>query len=321
MFGNLLGWIISLPLALAMMGGLVWSATPMRPSAPTNDPVVSVALAPIKLDSSALKIRTDDPHDAGPIYQEAVIDYLVNRDLYEDFRRRPVLTKLGSLPAIEGIVKAGGCSRADIFRHRPKDLVNYRSEFPDVDALKALGNMTISAGLLYKTDLDYDKSRVYLNAGFELGKKMFDERLTFVEMGAGLGLMQSGAAALQSLAKDKGETGLSEPAAQFAKDAQATATKLIDCYKIVGGIDESYFGRYSGDIFKIATSPTADLMWRVEATKHIGHYQYSSVSKIDQIYAKRLLPRMAADATLDPIVKTAAIAARDLTLEEHRNTR
>ncbi|HEX4796144.1 MAG TPA: hypothetical protein VH370_20310 [Humisphaera sp.] len=321
MFGNQTGWIISIPLALAMIWGLVWSSTPMQTTKPTNDPIVSIALAPIKLDSSGLKIKTPDARDAGLIYREAIIDYLVNRDLYQDFHRRPALAKLPSLPAIDGIVKAGGCSSADIFRSRPKDLINYRAEFPEVDALTALANMTIAAGLLYKSDLDYDKARTYINAGFELGRKMFDERLTFVEMGAGLGLMQGGASALQALAKDKGETGLSEPAAQFAKDAQATATKLIDCYKIIGGIDETYYGRYSGDIFKIATSPTADPMWRVEALKHIGHYQYSSVSKVDQIYAKRLLQKMAADSTLDPIVKTAAVAARDLSLEEHRNTR
>lgn len=322
MFGNLQGWLISLVVAAGMAVSLGWAAKPQGITRATHDPAVNIALSPIVLPSSAAAlIPAPRPCDGEGLYRAALDDFAKNRDAYEDFRVRPNLSKLPSLPAIQSILNASHCPSASIFRDRPAELINYAVDHPQLEALKTLGNLTINAGLLYKVNRDYDLARQYIDAGFALGNKLFSERLTFEEMGAGLGLMQGAARSLQSLAKDKGDAGLAAAASAFLKDSQDAADRWINCYKIVGAIDENYAGAYTGDVFAIAQSPSADPMWRVEAIKHLGHYQYNAITRTDEIWARRILQKLSADPNQDPRVHAAAVAARDLTVEQHRGTR
>ena len=321
MFGNIQGWIISAILATAMSLSLVWSARPLGITPPTHTPTVAVALAPITLPSAAAElVPAKDNCDAGDDYRKAIANYRQNQAAYDEFRTHISLQRLSSVPAIESLLKITHCSSAKIFQNAPADLINYAGEHPDLEACKTLGNSAIAVGLLYKANKDYDQSRQYLDAAFALGNKLFDERLTFEEMGAGLGLMQGAARAMESLAKDKGDAGLADAAGRFLKDTETAANRWIDCYKLVGGIDENFVGQYTGDIFQIAASGSADPMWRVEAIKHLGHYQYNAITKMDQKQSTRVLQRLSADSKLDPRVHTAAVAAANLTVQQHRAT-
>jgi hypothetical protein len=322
MFGNIQGWIISLILATAMSVSLVWSARPLGITPPTHNPTVSVALAPITLPSAAAElVPAHDDCDAGDAYRKAIADYRQNQAAYDEFRTHISLQRISSVPAIESLVKVTHCSSAKIFRNAPADLIDYAVEHPDLEACKTLGNAAIAVGLLFKAQKDFDQSRQYLDGAFSLGNKLFVERLTFEEMGAGLGLMQGAARAMEALAKDKGDTGLADTAGRFLKDTDTAANRWIDCYKLVGGIDENFVGQYTGDIFQIAASDSADPMWRVEAIKHLGHYQYNAITQMDEKQARRVLKRLSANQKLDPRVHTAALAAANLTVEQHRATR
>jgi hypothetical protein len=322
MFGNLQGWIISLILTIAMSISLAWSARPLAITPPTHTATVSVALSPVVLSSAAGELlTTPDDCDAGDAYRRAITEYQKDQKSYDDFRQHVSLQNLWSVPAIGAIANAAHCSRAKIFQAEPMELINFEVDHPSIEACKTLGNSTIAVGLLYKASKDFDQSRRFLDGAFSLGHKLFLERLTFEEMGAGVGLMQGAARAIESLAKEKGDAGLADTAGRFLKDTDAAVTRWIDCYKIVGGVDENFVGAYTGDIFQIARSDAADPMWRVEAIKHLGHYQYNAISQMDEKQARRVLQKMAADPKLDSRIHAAAVAASNLSVEQHRATR
>ena len=73
-----------------------------------------------------------------------------------------------------------------------------------------------------------------------------------------------------------------------------------------------------GDIFEFAQK-SPEPMWQTESVLKLGRMVYmDSVTPGDQRGARRVLKQMADRADLAPAVHTAAVAARDLTLEKFR---
>jgi hypothetical protein len=322
MFGNARGWIISLFIAIAMGMALARSAQPYRISAPTHAAEVSLAMKPIALPiAPGTIVPANDPCDAGDIYRAAMQAYERDPASYESFRTHPSLDRITDVPAVEQIVKATHCSLMTLFRNQPAALIDYRPEHPPLVAIRKLGDATLAIGLLYRMEKKDADARKHLEAGFALGAKLFQERVTFEEMGVGIGLMRSAADAMASLATEQGDATRAAACAGFSKQANAYSEQLIETYKIIGSIDEDYAGPYAGDLFEIAQSYQAEPMWRVEAIKHLGHFRFNSNNRGDQIGAQVVLKKLSATTNIDPTLRVAAEAAKDLSAEQHRTTR
>ena len=322
MWGNAKGWIISLILAVALGAALARSAVPYQTTAPTRDPALAIATSRISLATLPTSlVPADDPCDAGDNYRAALDAYLKNPAPYDTFRTHAELDRLGEIPAIDQIVGGTHCALMKFFQTHPADLVDYQTTHPQIDSLRKLGELTLAVGILYRIDAKYDQSRKYLDAGFSLGSKLFQERLTFEEFGAGVGLMRSAVQAIAGVAKLQNNSVLTDQCEKLMKDLDALGQKSLEAYKIIGSIDENYSAKYAGDLIEIAQSYQADPMWRVEAVKHLGHYKFNSANRGDQLAARNLIEQLCKRRDIDPALTTAAIAARDLSIEQHHLTR
>jgi hypothetical protein len=322
MWGNLIGWIISAAIALAMGFLLYVIVRPPAPTPPTGEAVVAIAQKQIALPVSPVSVvaaGTEDC-DAGTLYREAIKKYLADPIPYERFSGPSGATKVKreEMAAIEDVVKATHCGKKfTLFSSKPGELVNYDNNHPSLHAINEVGNILCTLGRLDYINKNYDEAKKLCEAAFQLGTRLQGERVSWAELADGLGIMQSAAKNLKDIAEEQGDRERRDTVRDFMVAEGQYQLKLIEAYKIIGAIDEVYAGKYAGDIFSIAKNSQADPMFRVEAFKHIGHYKYNARSKGDQLAAKKILTASAMDPALDPIVKTAAVAAHDLTPEQH----
>ena len=322
MWGNKSGWLISVAIAAAMGFILYVVARPPAPTPPTGAAVVSVAQKPITLPvspASVLAPGTEDC-DAGALYRQAIQKYLNDPHPYERFNNRGGATKVKreEMPAIEDVVKATNCGKKfALFASKPGELVNYDNDEPSLFAIADVGDIACTVGLLCKHDGKLDEAKKLWEAAFQLGERLYGERVSWKELEKGHALMQTAAKNLMDLAQDQGDRERRDTVENFMHAEGQYQIKLTDAYKIIGSPIEEYAGPYAGDIFAIAGNPQADRMWRVEAYKHIGHYKYNSKTKGDQLAAKKTLATVALDPPSDLAVKAAALAAHDLTIEKH----
>ena len=90
--------------------------------------------------------------------------------------------------------------------------------------------------------------------------------------------------------------------------------------KVISSIDQNVIRQHTGDIFEIANR-SQERMWRVEAILKLGRMKFDVGGNRgrfgDQAGAKRYLKSRVSDP--DPFIKTAAKAAKDLTIEQYRS--
>src|SRR5688572_25049442 len=126
MWGNALGWTISLLIVAATAGGLVFFERHLANVTPTTrlvrDPGM---LAPVELPvapSAVLPPR--EACDAGPLYRQAIEIVLSRLDDYERFAvsaRRS--EEAEGLAAMKLLVDASGCSQMSLFTRAPSEVV------------------------------------------------------------------------------------------------------------------------------------------------------------------------------------------------------
>jgi hypothetical protein len=92
--------------------------------------------------------------------------------------------------------------------------------------------------------------------------------------------------------------------------------EIVPMWTIIGAIDPKRIAEHSGDVFAIAKD-SQERMWRVEAILQLGRLRYNAASGADQRAANRMLKKMAENET-DPIIRAAAKAAAELTIEKYR---
>ena len=130
MWGNTLGWIISIVLLAGMLFGLSAIDSLQKTSPPTDfgkDPKTLAKIAlPVSPDTV---VRMGDASDAGPVYREAIDDYLANQSEYEPIAAsRP--TGPSGLKAVELILSATDRSAMTLFADRPDEIVNFEPNRP-----------------------------------------------------------------------------------------------------------------------------------------------------------------------------------------------
>ena len=326
MWGNVQGWLISLVI-VAIMGWKMWDLSQVAAMAPPSGQFKNlrepVAL-PIKPEDALPGVMTED-RDAGDLYWKAIEVYRADPTPYEKFEvTKPERFK--ELKAVALVLQGTSANNATIFIDRPEVLVNYKYPWPELDALFNVGQVVNSIGHYYVVsakNANEELARKHLHAGFSLGTKLYNERLTHGELMAGIKLMQGSADSLKELAKRKGDKSRQEALQAFGDQTSSYYTsrvqKLIEKILSAGQQD---VGRHSGDVFELALH-NPDRMWRTEALLKIGRYKYEKGgSYADQVWANRILkqperleqPDLTKDK--DPAVARAATIARDLTVDQ-----
>lgn len=318
MFGNLQGWLISTVMLLAAAGALIYLGQPPKESVWRN--AVPLAFKPIALPVSPETVQplpTEDCDAAEP-YRQAIDLYIADPKPYSAAARADVST----VPAVALILKGATCSRMHLFDMNPKQAISYGSK-PWIDAVIALGQATDDAGLRLRKDHP-EEAQKYYAAAFELGRKLFEERVSWDEMNKGLSIMTQAAGAMAKLADMRHDGQHVDTFQKFAQQTNQYHTTLQEkVASPLGNPVEGYSAPYAGDVFAAAKDVSVERPWRVEAILHLGHYRFNVTqsNRGDQVWAPRELDSLDKSMNLknqDLAIKAAVQAAQNLTLEQQR---
>lgn len=327
MFGNKEGWLMSLAI-VALAGLMVWkldlASAPAiaRPSGQFKNLREPIAL-PIKPEDALAGVMTEE-RDAGDLYWQAIKLYQESPEPYDKTQPR-YTQRLDELPAIDLLVKATGAKDATIFLRKPETLVNYRYPWPELDALFRLGMIANSIAFSFQADGDEEQTKKYAHACFSLGAKLYNERLTHGELDVGIKLMQTAGDTLRTLAKKQGDKAEEQKWQQFGDATSAYyKTKVLELFRVLMSDGLKHIDANAGDVFELARH-NEDRMWKVEALLRLGRYKYKATRQGDQIGARRMLDEDPVKygyqdwtKSPDPAIRTAATAAKNLTVEEYR---
>ena len=318
MWGNALGWVISLVIVVATVGGIVLFQRHLANLTPPTDfgrdPATLAALE-LPTEPAAL-LPPRDACDAGPIYRQAVEVVLGNLDEYETFATRASDSdEAKGLQAIELLSAASDCSQMTLFTRAPHEVVNYGKK-PELTAIKLAGKCCNRLATLLAREKRHDEAIKHYKAAFALGARLYEERLVLDELLTGLELMSESASGIAAAARDAGDAPQSEAFAAFAaRCAQYRRTRVEPMWHAIGSIDAGVIARHTGDVFHVARRST-ERMWRVEAILKLGRLRYNAARVADQQAAGRVLQRLSDDP--DPIIRDAAKSARELTIQDYR---
>lgn len=318
MFGNKIGWILSMIIAGLMGWGIfTLGAAPAiaKPSGKFKNLATPIHL-PMSPDEALPGLMTED-RDAGDQYRQAIQLYLEDRRAYDKDKQ---YDRRDKLPAIKLLVEAASARKASIFSATPETLVNYRYPWPELDVLMKLGMISNSIAFTAQARGDEATTKTYAGATFALGAKLYEERLTHGELDAGQKLMQTAGDTFKALAKRIGDIAAELHWQKFGEQTAAYYKQNIQALYQNLARDS---GADAGDTFALAMQ-NPDRMWRVESILKIGRFKFNASRYGDQVGAKRMLENPEkykyADWSKDkdPAIRAAAKAAKELTIEQFR---
>lgn len=321
MWGNKLGWAISSVIALVMLTLMVMlerSGTQPSDMTPKFAAELALNMAPLVMTPAPETIlpAMNDERDAGDLYREAIALYEKSPALYEGFDPKTV----DQLEAVDKIAEATHCKRMTLFSKDPSAVINFESEKPPIEALRKIGKATVNKALVLRAGKDLDGARHYAEAVFALGTRLFNERVVYEEYDTGLGLIGDSSELLYRLANEAGDAARASQIKAFTEARIKLSDKngrLFDLHKITKTRDGDISASRAGDLFVLAER-SQERMWRVEACLQLARthrYVGEEGRAADQRYAQALLVKLANDP--DPVVKMAAIRARDITDQEY----
>ncbi len=317
MWGNSLGWILSVIWTALVIGGLALFGRSLKATSDTTAFVQTSGVAdPLKLP---VDLATVLPADAGPadpvsLYRQAIELYKANPELFDTFAANAMKAKPEEIePAVALLRQASGNTLMPIFADTPEQVVQFGTDKPDLTALNTLGNCALNLGLRTKAT-DKDLARKDYEAAMSLGARLTNERLCYTELSNGMGLLTGGATVLASLVHEQ-DGAKADSLMQFCKTLQDYSTqKIVPIQSVLSSIDQRTIDAHAGDVFFTAQK-SKERMWRVEAALALGRYKYNAPTKGDNLGALRIATELAGTEH-DPAVKHAAELSRDLTLEQ-----
>jgi hypothetical protein len=313
MWGNTLGWIVSIVLLAGFVLGLRAIDALQQISPPTEFGKSQKTLARIQLPiAPSTVVPMNDPRDAGQIYRDAINEYLAHRDQYDNISPG----QSPNLPAIELVLSATDHSAMKLFAEHPEELINLDSDKSGLEAIEKLGTIALQMSLRQKDPTDALR---YANAVFSLGAKLFNERVTIREMQTGIGLMRAGARAIVSNATKQQDTDRVRATNRFIDELQAYDNQVLTpTMSVLLSIDPKIVGQHPGDLFYIARNAD-ERAWRVGAVMALGRLRFFAGEGGmlgDQRGAIKALQELSNDK--DPIVATAAKAAANMTFQQYQ---
>ncbi|HEY1922029.1 MAG TPA: hypothetical protein VGG44_04630 [Tepidisphaeraceae bacterium] len=312
MWGNVLGWKISavmLLLAIALGAYLHTQMQLTDPTALSLDPAHLAELSP----PAAMPPIVDQniPGDAGEKYSVAAALMDEDGDACDEFSQKPD----GPVPQpMRLVLDATHLSEMNLFARNPGLIIDYQSEHPPLDNLVKLGQEMESAALLLNRSGKTDNGREFLQAAYALGENLYRERLDYEEFSRGMGLMDGAMVALSEM-EPAGSAQQKRLQDQQAATVDFEKNNVQPIYEVLVSADQQRIAANAGDVFRFATK-ARERMFRVEAILKLGRYRFDAARQADQIAAPRFLRHLAEDP--DPAVRTAAVAAAGLTVEQYR---
>jgi hypothetical protein len=256
-----------------------------------------------------------DPRDASVTYRHAAEQVLFKQSVYENFARAGQPADIEEIPAVKILLEAAYTTDASFFDQNPSLIINYDNDKPMLDALRTLGQCARRVGMLIEEDQPAEAMKHY-EAAFSLGIKLFNERITYDELSAGLTLMAENARLIAALADKQGQSTRAAAARRFDTARIAWVNQyILPVQQVLSSADPHIIERHAGDVIYLAHH-APERMWRVEAILRLGRYRFHSETLGDQRIASRIIHQLTTDP--DPIIRTAAAAARDLTVERYR---
>ena len=323
MWGNWLGWGISAVL-LAVAGGGFYNLAVPPPESPPAHLIPEDLMRNLSLPEGTDKIMPPGKRegDGGSLYLQAMLLYQGNPAPYND----PIHAAPKDLPSIDFLRQAADFRRMNLFEARPEKVINYNNELPELEALIKIADAANTMGLGAKLDGKYDNAKQLFSAVFALGRHLFDERVSWREMSAGIIMMSNASRNLAEVADDEKEGARAAVLRHLREELDKYRSELQD--KIGSPLTnpvESYAGKYSGDIFAIARDTSVERVWRVQAILHLGRYKWNVADghRGDQVWGHRVLKSLKTSidpANGDNVIQTAIDAAMNLTLDQQRKS-
>ena len=324
MWGNKLGWGISGLIVILMVGllALINAAGTVSPPSAFSANANNMAALELPVDPKVV-ITMSEPCDAADLYKQAIADYEVNSMRYERFITPTAGLDLGegaSLKGVQLLLKARNCANMTWFTNAPEKVIT-SDQKPEIEALRSIGRVTNNIGLLMKMAGRDAEAQQYHEAVFALGAKLYAERVAWAEMQLALEMLSTAATSLSSLAEKTGDTNRQAEMDDFRQQyLEYNEDRIKPVLKVISSIDQKVIRTHTGDIFEIANRSN-EKMWRVEAILKLGRMKYdvggSSGRFGDQMGAKRYIKSRLNDP--DPMIKRAANAAKELTIEQYRS--
>jgi hypothetical protein len=312
MFGNTVGWRISILVFVLNVGAALWLHGQMELTEPTSLSLDQKNLAELSIPQPSEKIVAHDQGgNAGEKYEAAIAAYNQDEDACDAYGDKPE----GALPApMQLIVDATNMLTMDLFIKNPAAIVDYNSDHAGLDTLAKIGQDMESAALRLQRQGKPDDAKKLLLAVYSLGEGLLRERLTYDEYTRGMGLMNGAATALADM-EPPGSHGAEELNNQASAMVGFDQTNVRPVYEILSAADPQRVAANAGDVVRFARMAN-ERMFRIEAILKLGRYRYNSGRAADQLAAPRLLKSLEADP--DPSIQTAARAAQALTIEQYR---
>jgi hypothetical protein len=204
-----------------------------------------------------------------------------------------------------------------LYAQRPEEIVNYNYSPQGVAALYQVGRQAaLLSRHLAAGDTQRDDALALAEAAFSLGHKLCEERLRWAQFDAGQNLVRDGAQLIGKLdsTRTAAATNLESSMKSLVKE------RLMPVWWVLSSPDQQVIGRTGGDVFYIARH-SKERMWRIEAVLKMGWYKYNVGEPghgPNQKWAAIIPRRMASDERLDPAIRAAAAAARDLTADGYQ---
>jgi len=323
MWGNSLGWGISALIVAVTVGSLVWVSRMLSQiSDPTPFSTTSGAADALAIPAPPDGALPDDsPSNSGAVDTVALYHQAI--DLYQkdpiSFDRFLAQHDAGDFkvvaPAVDLLRQAAGKNSLGIFAATPEEAVNYDPNTP-LKELKAVGDCANEAGLVKKVANDKDEAITDFQAAFSLGQRLADERLCYAELSDGIGLMDGAAIEMADIAKDNGDQTKADALNQFAVALSDFSNhKLVPIQTVLSSIDQPTIEQHAGDLFWLAQN-SKERMWRVQSILALGRLKYNAGHPGDNRGAARVTTEIAGTDP-DPVIKTAAKQASDLTEDQY----
>jgi hypothetical protein len=332
MWGNRVGWGISVLLMFLMFAGLYLMYEEGQPSGPSEafqkKRKVYLAVMQLPIPPSEI-VPMDDPSDATKLYQQAVESYRAKKADYENYDGGPKEPE-----AVALVLQATHCKSGHVLQFASDEMANYQygmadAQRPPLEAIaaihKAIFLRAATVGPSAKDPNAPDKNkrledkRRYIEAMFAMGAKMFEERINFAEFEMASGFMRGDAAQLQAIAIARNDP-VPDQLKEFVPKCLAWRKEHVEFLNsFIPAIDPNILADHAGDYFVLARD-CKDRMWRVEAILQLGRLRYrigDNGHSGDQPYANRLLADLAKNEP-DPIVEKAATQALELTAPNFR---
>lgn len=322
MFGNRLGWLLSLVVVMltaAFLWSIDYAARRMPEAGPVGQKAASYSLA-LPLDPRVAATWMSDERNAAPLYMQAIAEHDANPKAFE----RYLATGRLNTPEHQAVEKAvrllvdarTSKTIGGVFGERPELVITYDNR-PALNSLGAVADVARKIGRQRQSAGELPKAQEIYEALYTLGIKLMEERLAYEEWHVGRNLLPVG--------RWLGELpDYSTQAHRF--EAVENQFKIVG-YQSVVPVRNLIFvlnpdpdtnpshATWTGDMIALATRG-GDPMWRIEATLALGRARFQGYSRADVVNADKTLAALEKDP--DPHVQYAAKKARALTREELR---